>query len=226
MQGLAPGLIKRIHLAVVKPTALYGMELWWRGQKNHEQTLQKLINRQACSITGIYRSTSIHPLLSEAGLIPANILLDSRQKKYAYRLLTLPDEHPAKNTLPISMREGNGSLQPGEQPDNTLMWIENTKPPLSGHRLAPQLALDNSIDPAGGIEPVENSGSATPFPGEIIVERKKKEIERAKNYQAGIVFWVDGSKVDNGDVEAAVTWKDKNGDKWKEKSVGIGQRSH
>ena len=64
----------------------------------------------------------VHPLLSEAGLIPAKILLDSCQKKYAYRLLTLPDYHPAKNTLPVSMREGDGNSQPGEQPENTLMW--------------------------------------------------------------------------------------------------------
>ena len=71
MQGLAPGLIRRIHLAVVQSTALHGVELWWKGQKNHEQTFQKLVNRQARSITGMYCSTPIHPLLSEAGLVPA-----------------------------------------------------------------------------------------------------------------------------------------------------------
>lgn len=181
MQGLAPGLIRRIDLAAVQSTALYGVELWWKGQKNHEQTFQKLVNRQARSITGMYRSTPIHPLLSEAGLVPAKILLDSRQKKYAYRLLTLPDQHPAKNILLISMGEGDGNSQPGEQPDNTLMWIESAKPPLLGHRLARQLALDNSIDPAEGIELVENSGAATPFPGEIVIETKERRLNRQKD---------------------------------------------
>lgn len=66
---------------MVQSIALYGVELWWKGQKNHGQTFQKLVNRQARSITGMYSSAPIHPLLSEAGLIPAKILLDSCQKK-------------------------------------------------------------------------------------------------------------------------------------------------
>ena len=76
--GLVSGLVRRIQVAVVQSTALYGAELWWKNQKNHEQTVQQLLNRQARSITGIHPSTPIHPLLSEAGLIPAQILLDHR----------------------------------------------------------------------------------------------------------------------------------------------------
>ena len=105
--GLAPALIRRIQIAVIQSIALYGAELWWRGQKNHEHTLQKLLNRQGRAITGMCPSTPIHALLSEAGLIPAKLLLDSRQKSYAYRLLTLPDCHPTKHILPISLREGD-----------------------------------------------------------------------------------------------------------------------
>ncbi len=71
MHGLAPGLIRRIHLAVVQFIALYGVELLVEDQKTNEQTFQKLVNRQARSITGMYSSTPIHPLLGEAGLIPA-----------------------------------------------------------------------------------------------------------------------------------------------------------
>ena len=187
--------------------------IWWKGQKNHEQTFQKFLNRQARSITGMYSSTPIHSLLSEAGLIPAKILLNSYQKKYAYRLLTLPDYYSAKKTLPVSMREGDGNSQLGGQPENTLMWIEIARPALLGHLLARQLARDNSIDPADGIEPVENLGSAPPFPGKIMIEGKEKAIRQAKEYQVGTVFWTDGSKLDTGSVGAAVTWRDKSLDK-------------
>lgn len=82
--GLVPGLVRRIQVAVVQSTALYGAEIWWKNQKNHEQTIQQLLNRQARSITRMYPSTPIHPLLSQAGLIPAQILLDHRQRMYAY----------------------------------------------------------------------------------------------------------------------------------------------
>lgn len=52
--GLCPALVRRIQIAAVQSVALYGAELWWKGQKNHQQELQKLINRQARFITGMY----------------------------------------------------------------------------------------------------------------------------------------------------------------------------
>ncbi len=76
-----------------------------RPKKNHERTIQQMINRQARSITGMYPSTLIHPLLCEAGLVPASILLDYRQRQYTHRLLSLSDSHPTKEILPISLRE-------------------------------------------------------------------------------------------------------------------------
>lgn len=121
------------------------------------------------------------------------------------------------------MREGDGNSQPGEQPENTFMWVESARPTLLGHLLARQLAINNSIDPADGIEPVENLGSAVPFPGEIVEERKEKAIEQAKKYQVGTLFWTDGSKLDTGNVGAAITWRDKNRDEWKEMSVFLGK---
>lgn len=76
-------------LRVVQSTALYGAELWWKGQKNHEHAIQQVLNRQARSSTGMYPSTSLHPLLCEEGLTSASILLDYHQKLYAHRLLCL-----------------------------------------------------------------------------------------------------------------------------------------
>ncbi len=124
--------MQRIQLSVVQSTALYDAELWWRGQKNHERIIQQMINRQAQSITGMYSSTPIHPLLCEAGLIPASILLDYRQRRYTHRLLSLPDSHPTKKILLISLRERDGGFQPGDVPENTLLWTENARPTLYG----------------------------------------------------------------------------------------------
>ena len=221
--GLAPELIRRIQIAVVQSIALYGAELWWRGQKNHEHTLQKLLNRQGRAITGMYPSTPIHPLLSEAGLIPAKLLLDSRQKSYAYRLLTLPDCHPTKHILPISLREGDENSQPGEQPEDTLMWAESTRPKLFGHLLAQQVACNYSIDPADGVEPVPNPDPNINFSGNIIIEAKKKALEEARKYRAGNIFWVDGSKLSQGNAGAATCWKDKNLNRWENKNVFLGK---
>ena len=108
--GLVPGFVRQIQLSVVQLMALYGTELSWKGQKNHERTIQQLINCQTQSITGIYSNIPIHPLLYKAELIPTSILLDYCQKIYTHRLFSLPDLHPTKEILPISLRKGDRSL--------------------------------------------------------------------------------------------------------------------
>lgn len=59
--GLCPGLVRRIQIAAVQSVALYGAELWWRGQKHYVKDLQKLINRQARSITGSIEARLFFP---------------------------------------------------------------------------------------------------------------------------------------------------------------------
>lgn len=152
----------------------------------------------------MYPSSPIHPLLSEAGLIPAQLLLDARQKTYAYRLLTLPDCHPTKQILPISLREGDENSQPGEQPEDTLIWVKRAKPNrMFGQLLAQQVAGNYFIAPADGVEPVPNPGSDINLSGEIIIEAKKKAMDETKKYRSGNVFWVDGSKLSQGNAGAA-----------------------
>ena len=115
--GLPPALVRRIQVAAVQSVALYGAEIWWKNQKTHQSEVQKLINRQARTITGMYPSSPIAALMSESGLTPAHIMLDFRQRMYAYRLLSLPDSMPTKDILPVTLRVGDGNAQPEDQPE-------------------------------------------------------------------------------------------------------------
>ena len=54
--------------------------------------------------------------MREAALEPAEALLDTKQRRYALRLLGLPQEHPAARILPVTFKEGDAYAQPGEQP--------------------------------------------------------------------------------------------------------------
>ena len=182
-----------------------------------------MINRQARSITGMYSSTPIHPLLCEAGLIPASILLDYRQRVYAHRLLSFPDLHPAKEILPINLREGDKGFRPEELPENTLMWTQNVRTRLYGQWLAWQITIDHSIDPAEGVEPVTKLTFHSSLKPDIIVKGKREAIEEAKKDKAGLVLWTDGSKLDQGHAAAAVCWEDKPAGEWKEKSIFLGK---
>lgn len=72
------------------------------GQKDQLEGIQRLANRQARAITGMYRTTPIGPLIREAGIPPAETLLAARQLGYAVRLLGLPGNHLARQILPVS----------------------------------------------------------------------------------------------------------------------------
>ena len=75
--GLAPGLACQIQVAAVQSVALYGAELWWQGQKDQLAGIQLMINQQACAITGMLKTTPIGPLVCEASLAPAEVLLEA-----------------------------------------------------------------------------------------------------------------------------------------------------
>lgn len=76
----------------------------------------------------MYSSTPIQALISEAGLVSAQTLLDHRQRMYTYRLLTLPDDHFAKKILPISFWNGDANtVCADDQPEDTLIWASSNK---------------------------------------------------------------------------------------------------
>ena len=93
--GLASGLVRRVQIAAIQSVALYGAELWWRGQKDAINKLQKLINRQSRAITGAFSTSPIDLLIKEAEMTPAEPLLNHRQRKFTLRALKLPSTNPA-----------------------------------------------------------------------------------------------------------------------------------
>ena len=76
--GLASGLVRRVQIAAVQSTALYRAEIWWKGQKQAIEQLQKIINSQARAITGALSTSPIDLLVENAIVIPTKPLLDDR----------------------------------------------------------------------------------------------------------------------------------------------------
>jgi len=73
--GLSINLMWRFVVAAVTSVALYGSEIWWRGQQDRLKKLQLLLNSQARAITGLLRSTSLTFLQQESCLSRAKDLL-------------------------------------------------------------------------------------------------------------------------------------------------------
>lgn len=96
--------------------------------------------------------------MSEAGLVPAQILLNHRQKMYTYRLFTLSNDYFTKKILPISFRNGDANTIGAEkQPEDTLIWASRKRPSSFSQWLASQVSGTQVVDPAYGVELIEKS---------------------------------------------------------------------
>ncbi len=105
----------------------------------------------------MYQSTPIAPLVSESGRISANILLDFRERRHAYRILGLSDLVTTKEILPVTLREGDGNAQPGDQPESDSIWATSQRIKTYGQHLARMVSVGSSIDPAEGTEPISTA---------------------------------------------------------------------
>jgi hypothetical protein len=100
-KGLSPGACQRIQVAAVQAVALYGSELWWHGQEDRAQEVQKLINEQCRRVTGCFRSTPQGALMNEARLQPANALLNNRVRQYKMTQMMMPNAKGAGKMLEL-----------------------------------------------------------------------------------------------------------------------------
>ena len=101
------------------------------------------------------------------------------------------------------------AFQPRKLPENTLRWTQDERPTTFGQWLAWQITIDHCIDPAEGVEPVKDPDSCSLVKLNVIIKGKEKAMEEARKGKPGLVFWTNGSKLDQGQTAAAVCWEDK-----------------
>jgi len=109
--GLTSANCRKVMIACVQAVALYGSELWWQGEGEPgmvgaEEELQKMVSQQARAVTGCFRTTNLGALMAEASLRPAAAQLENRQRRFATRLLTLPEGSEAKKVVGADSKLG------------------------------------------------------------------------------------------------------------------------
>jgi hypothetical protein len=191
----------------VQSVALYGAELWWKGQKDAINKLQKLINKQSRAITGALTTSPIDLLLKEAEMTPAEPLLDHKQRKFTLRALKLPITNPANQLLPPTLRYRDGNAQPNDYSERNLEWSDSrAKSRNLAQRLARKLINQLKTDPLEGFEEAKRVKGLL-FPGKVIISSlEKAEIEAITDYP-GLTIWTDGSRLDLSHLETGITWK-------------------
>jgi len=105
--SLSPENCRRVLSACVQATALFGSELWWKGENAHGmvgrlEAAQKLVNQEARSTMGAFRTTNQGALSLESGLKPAATQLDNRLRRFALRLASLPGGDQARELVGAS----------------------------------------------------------------------------------------------------------------------------
>lgn len=164
--GLSADLMRRVVVAAVTSVALYGSEIWWRGQKDRVKKVQLLLNSQARAITGLLTSTPLAFLRTESCLPTAQDLLDRRQTSFAVRALNANGDHPTHQLLPANFRLGELYRHEGAtgQP-SSIGWMRAEKTHRSfGSRLAQQVARHVSYDTEYGFELPRKVDSPTTSP--------------------------------------------------------------
>ena len=204
--GLPMSLLHKIQVAAVHSVALFGSEIWWNGQKNWQDKIQKLLNKQARAITGLFKTTPVPFLLEEANLPDAAGLLNARHLGLVLRCLKMAEGHPSRTILPPSFRFGEiGEL--GEFfSEMNLEWTEPKGGDI-GKRLARDLnkaipiTLESGIDYYHDFYHSKRQGPSE-FPSTIRVLERKQAIGAAQANRDTAIF-TDGSRMGQKDREKA-----------------------
>jgi hypothetical protein len=108
----------------------FGAEIWWTGQKTFTNRLQTQQNAALRRIQNAFRLTPIIPLHKEAALPPVSVRLQSKQRKYVLRLLTLPPSHPVIKHCPSSFPVPNYlSTTLCDTDKYDFDWTQKCRPP-------------------------------------------------------------------------------------------------
>jgi ribonuclease HI len=208
--------VRKIMIATVQASTLFGSEIWWRRQKHREEDIQKLLNRTARAITGCMKSTPIAPLIAEASVLPAETILNDRLRKYTNGLLALPEGHQAKNILSATLTNGP---QETSDPEFTP-----TRRRTNGADLGTRLtkSVQTAIGENNGVETITDSPISEK--GNVTIKDRDAAANDGKRASSttGSIF-TDGSTVDSGYTGCSVVWRQTNRE-WRKERYNLGRR--
>jgi len=196
-KGLSPEGCQQVQVAALQAVALYGSELWWKGQKNKAQEVQQILNEQGRRITGCFRSTPQGALMNEAGLRPAVANLNNRVRRYKMRQMMMPDAVGGGKMIEteegvVRRVEGIDELIPEDYPFEKRSYERTTLPEVKMR-----------------------------LKGQVMIQEEEQALEEAKKVREGLVLWTDGSRKEDEWVGCAVVWKE---ERWNKRRVHLGRQ--
>ena len=99
-KGLSPAAVRQLYQSCIIPVCDFGAEIWWRGQKTYSNKLDKVQNRALRKILGAFNTTPTGALQNEAALPETSVRLNHLLRKYALRVINMPETHPIRTRCP------------------------------------------------------------------------------------------------------------------------------
>jgi hypothetical protein len=193
---LSPESCQRFQVAAVQAVALYGSELWWRGQKDGAQKVQKVWNEQGRRVTGCFRTTPQGALMNHAALRPAEALLNNRLWRYKMTEMIMPDA------------AGGGRMFG-----------------MEGNVVRRVVGIDELIPEDHPVEKRMYDGPTLPeirkrLRGQVMIEEEDQTLQEARKDMQGLVCWTDGLRKEDEWTGCAVVWTEEG--RWNKRRVHRG----
>jgi hypothetical protein len=127
-----------------------------------------ILNEQGRRVTGCFRTTPQGALMNDAGLRPANAILDNRVRRYKMRQMMMPDALGGRKMINteegvVQRVEGIDELIPEDYPLERRSYEWTTLPEIKWR-----------------------------LKGEVIIQEEELALEEAKKEREGLVLWTDG----------------------------------
>jgi len=199
--GVVAESVQAVQVVCVQAVALYGSELWWDPREvGRGDDLKLHLNRQARSILGALPTTLRGAPMRESGLTPAPVTVDSRQQQFAARL---------ENACSSKLKELHSNPSSGA-PICRVVRKEHEH----------GQTIEGMSWPAPGEEPAVRTTILDDTAGAKSAAQRWA-MEKEAKVGAGVwMWWIDGSRSDDGWVGAAAVCKD--GNKWRSRHSFLG----
>ena len=109
--GLSAQAGKQLYLTCITLVSDYEAEIWWIGQKSYQDQLQKLQNKALHKILEAFKTSPAAAIELKANIESVKVRLNKKCRKYALRVITLPETHSIRQRTPLSFSSENGTGQ-------------------------------------------------------------------------------------------------------------------
>ena len=101
-RGLSFQAMRQLYIACITSIADYGVQIWWRNQRDMLAKYQSLQNEALRRVLGAFKKSPIRAMEIEAAIPPPEVRFNKLCQNYALRILKMNEAHPISQRVSTS----------------------------------------------------------------------------------------------------------------------------